>query len=128
MCGDSSCSRLEGGKWQEVAQLTEKRFGRGNFLEGEKWKGLEGVNRLWFLNYSDNGVEMKRNRQVSHHKNNRPQSFFLQIYQNITPDISQTHQNITPDIYISQIYHTRWRHSSAVTSRGLMLLGGQVTS
>merc|ERR1712130_271952 len=45
LCGDSSCSRLEGGKWKEVAQLKEKR----------------------------------------------------------------------------------WRHSSAVTSRGLMLLGGQVS-
>jgi len=45
ICGDSSCSRLEAGKWEEVAQLTEKR----------------------------------------------------------------------------------WRHSSAVTSRGLMLLGGQVS-
>ena len=39
LCGDNSCSRLEGGKWEEVAQLTEKRLRRGNFLEGERGRG-----------------------------------------------------------------------------------------
>ena len=61
---------LEREKWKSEKGKRE----RGNEGEG---KGLEGVNGLWFLNYSENGVEMKRNRLVSQQKNNRPSSSFF---------------------------------------------------
>ena len=42
LCGDSSCSRLEGSKWEEVAQLTEKRFGNGKGGNGTEGGGERG--------------------------------------------------------------------------------------